>query len=174
MEPSSKSSETSASSLRVALTEDDVYNRGVDPTHGPGDLKSDGRRHTFVKHPGMGHSVSSPCGDDVKLQAEIGDDGIIYAMRHQCMSCCLTKAIADVVCEAAYGQHVNRLADIDITAPPISMGRADCVEVVKRAAKDIYTTWLANNATAPSPQQSPTSCSTPSTIGIPNTADRSG
>lgn len=110
------------------LTEEDVWTRGISPEN-EGCLKGISE-----------FDVSAPCGDQLTMYVRI-DSGIIAAMTHISTSCCLTKAIADLLCSACVGHPASYLIELkaaDVVQLPISMGRRDCVDLPFRVLRKLY------------------------------------
>lgn len=116
----------------LSLSDAQVFDRGINPLYQLPELYIPGTRNWY-----NGESRSSPCGDFVAVYALV-IDGKIIEMRHQCQACCLTKAAADVVCEWAIDKDIGVLKGFLMGIPEIPTMRVDCINVVRRAARELW------------------------------------
>lgn len=89
------------------------------------------------------HSLKGrACGDVAGLRVLI-DSGIIVGATHEVTGCCLTRAVADVLCERLMGLSIHEAGNLrpaDCVGFPVPLTRQGCLtlpfEVLKAVLND--------------------------------------
>jgi nitrogen fixation NifU-like protein len=86
-----------------------------------------------LEHPDLTlEGANAFCGDEVRLEVQLGVNGTIAEVRHQCRACAICTASADLLPELVIGKTLKQLQDIptesvsELLGIPLSPTRLKC------------------------------------------------
>jgi NifU-like protein involved in Fe-S cluster formation len=130
LNPSSAISDSRFSNSSPVLDEDTIGERGVNPLFAARDVAP---THTV-------EDVSHPCGDHLILFATIEGE-VILDIKHGGSCCCMTKALADILCERLVGRTTEALMLMsrnDVVNYPVARNREGCIRLPFELLKALY------------------------------------